>query len=88
MLMHSWGSDRKGKLEVFCTDCAAPGLHWSLASGLARKAMCVLKTDLEFRLILNAAERKFVFWGREQEAPVPSSFCPLFCQGRSSFELI
>lgn len=88
MLMHSWGSDGKGKSKLFCTDCAAPGLHWSLASGLTRKAMCTLQTDIELKLVLNAPEREFVFWGREQEASIPASFWPLFCQGGTTFEVI
>lgn len=74
--MHSWSSDRKGKSKLFCTDCAAPGLHWSLTAGLTRKAMCTLKTDLKLKLVLNAPEREFVFWGREQEASVPASVLP------------
>lgn len=67
--MHSWGSDRKGKSELLCTDCAAPGLHWSLASGLTRKVMCMLKRDIELKLVLNSPEG-ICFLGKR-----PGSIC-------------
>jgi len=66
---------------VFGSGCAAPGLHKSLASGWKRKTVCMLKTDGEVKLLLNAAEKDFVCWGREQAASIPASFCPVSCQG-------
>lgn len=88
MLMHSGDSHRKGRPQVFYTVCASPGLHWSLASGLKRKAMCMLKTDGEFKLLLTAAEREILFSGEEtrQHPYLPlSALCPA---GGTSFELI
>lgn len=77
--MHSCDSHRKGKPEVFYTLCASPGLHCSLASGLKRKAMCMLKTDGEVKLLLSAAEREILFSGEEtRQHPYlpPSALCP------------
>ena len=49
--------------------------------------MCMFKTDREFKL-LNAADRYFVFWGREQAASILATFCLVSCLVGTSFELI